>query len=129
VQQNGPVARHSAGPRKKELGMHGYIYNRRVRQPRHHERHTAALRVFTGAKLLLDIAVIPRSRCEAAQLVASTPIDVTNLGNTDRVVAGTGATRFADSLKAVAVFATGGVKALAAQKSEAAQLLLAQVKK
>ena len=54
--------------------MHGHIYNRRVRQPHHHKRHyAAALRAFTGAKLLLDIAVVPRSQCEAAQLVASTP--------------------------------------------------------
>jgi len=39
------------------------------------------------------------------------------------------AQRLADLLKAVAAFATGGVKALTAQKSEAATLLLAQVKK
>jgi hypothetical protein len=38
------------------------------------------------------------------------------------------AQRLADLLKAVAAFATGGVKALAAQKSEAATLLLAQFK-
>jgi hypothetical protein len=39
------------------------------------------------------------------------------------------AQRLADLLKAVAAFAVGGVKALAAQKSEAATLLLSQVKK
>jgi len=39
------------------------------------------------------------------------------------------AQRLADLLKAVAAFATGGVKALAAQKSEAALLLLSQIKK
>jgi|SRR6516164_608973 hypothetical protein len=39
------------------------------------------------------------------------------------------AQRLADLLKAVAVFASGGVKALASQNSEAARLLLAQVKK
>jgi hypothetical protein len=38
------------------------------------------------------------------------------------------AQRLADLLKAVAAFATGGVKALAAQKSEAAKLLLTQIK-
>jgi hypothetical protein len=36
--------------------------------------------------------------------------------------------RLAELLKAVAAFATGGVKALAAQKSEAAKLLLTQIK-
>jgi hypothetical protein len=39
------------------------------------------------------------------------------------------ASRLAQLLQAVALYATGGVKALAAQKSEAAQLLLAQVRK
>lgn len=39
------------------------------------------------------------------------------------------AQRLADLLKAVAAFATGGLKALAAQKSEAAALLLTQIKK
>jgi hypothetical protein len=39
------------------------------------------------------------------------------------------AQRLADFLKAVAAFATGGLKALAAQKSEAARLLLMQVRK
>jgi hypothetical protein len=39
------------------------------------------------------------------------------------------ARRLADLLKAVAAFAAGGVKALAAQNSEAAKLLLTQVKK
>ena len=39
------------------------------------------------------------------------------------------AQRLADLLKAVAAFATGGVQALAAQKSEAALLLLSQIKK
>jgi hypothetical protein len=39
------------------------------------------------------------------------------------------AQRLADLLKAVAVYAGGGVKALALQKTEAATLLLAQVKK
>jgi hypothetical protein len=39
------------------------------------------------------------------------------------------AAKLADLLKAVAAFATGGVKALEAQKSEAAQLLLSQLKK
>jgi hypothetical protein len=75
VQQNGPVASSQRRPEKrKNIAMHGHIYNRRIRQPRHHKRrHAAALRAFTGAKLLLDIAVVPRSRCEAAQLVASTP--------------------------------------------------------
>jgi hypothetical protein len=38
------------------------------------------------------------------------------------------AQRLADLLKAVAAFATGGIKALAAQNSEAARLLLTQVK-
>jgi hypothetical protein len=38
------------------------------------------------------------------------------------------ADRLADLLKAVAAFATGGVKALAAQQTEAAKLLLTQVK-
>jgi hypothetical protein len=38
------------------------------------------------------------------------------------------AQRLADLLKAVAAFATGGLKALAAQKSEAATLLLTQLK-
>jgi hypothetical protein len=37
--------------------------------------------------------------------------------------------RLADLLKAVAAFAAGGVKALSAQKSEAARLLLTQIKK
>jgi hypothetical protein len=36
--------------------------------------------------------------------------------------------RLADLLKAVAAFATGGIKALADQKTEAALLLLSQVK-
>ena len=39
------------------------------------------------------------------------------------------AQRLADLLKAVAAFATGGLKALAAQKTEAATLLLTQIKK
>jgi hypothetical protein len=39
------------------------------------------------------------------------------------------AQRLADLLKAVAAFAAGGIKALAAQKSEAATLLLTQIKK
>jgi hypothetical protein len=39
------------------------------------------------------------------------------------------AQRLVDLLKAAAAFATGGVKALAAQKSEAALLLLSQIKK
>jgi hypothetical protein len=39
------------------------------------------------------------------------------------------AQRLADLLKAVAAYAAGGVKALAAQSTEAATLLLAQVKK
>jgi hypothetical protein len=39
------------------------------------------------------------------------------------------AQRLADLLKAVAAFAAGGVKALAAQKTEAATLLLTQIKK
>lgn len=39
------------------------------------------------------------------------------------------AERLADLLKAVAAFAAGGVKALAAQKSEAARLLLTQLRK
>jgi hypothetical protein len=39
------------------------------------------------------------------------------------------AQRLADLLKAVAAFAAGGVKALSAQKSEAARLLLTQLKK
>jgi hypothetical protein len=39
------------------------------------------------------------------------------------------AQRLADLLKAVAAFATGGVKALANQNSEAAKLLLTQIKK
>jgi hypothetical protein len=39
------------------------------------------------------------------------------------------AQRLGDLLKAVAAFAAGGVKALAAQNSEAGRLLLAQVKK
>jgi hypothetical protein len=39
------------------------------------------------------------------------------------------AQRLADLLKAVAAFAAGGVKALSAQKSEAARLLLTQIKK
>ena len=39
------------------------------------------------------------------------------------------AQRLADLLKAVAAFATGGIKALAAQKTEAATLLLTQIKK
>lgn len=39
------------------------------------------------------------------------------------------AQRLADLLKAVAAFAVGGIKALAAQNSEAARLLLTQVKK
>jgi cyclopropane fatty-acyl-phospholipid synthase-like methyltransferase len=39
------------------------------------------------------------------------------------------AQRLADLLKAVAAFAVGGAKALAAQNSEAARLLLTQVKK
>jgi hypothetical protein len=39
------------------------------------------------------------------------------------------AQRLADLLKAVAAFAAGGLKALAAQKSEAATLLLTQIKK
>jgi hypothetical protein len=39
------------------------------------------------------------------------------------------AQRLADLLKAVAAFAAGGLKALASQKSEAATLLLAQIKK
>jgi hypothetical protein len=37
--------------------------------------------------------------------------------------------RLADLLKAIAAFASGGVKALAAQQTEAARLLLTQVKK
>jgi hypothetical protein len=39
------------------------------------------------------------------------------------------AQRLADLLKAVAAFATGGLKALADQKSDAARLLLTQIKK
>jgi hypothetical protein len=39
------------------------------------------------------------------------------------------AQRLADLLKAVAAFAAGGMQALAAQKTEAARLLLTQVKK
>ena len=39
------------------------------------------------------------------------------------------AQRLADLLKAVAAFAAGGIKALAAQKTEAATLLLTQIKK
>jgi hypothetical protein len=39
------------------------------------------------------------------------------------------AARLADLLKAVAAFATGGIKALAAQKTDAATLLLTQIKK
>ena len=39
------------------------------------------------------------------------------------------ARRLADLLKAVAAFATGGLKALAAQKTEAATLLLTQIKR
>ena len=39
------------------------------------------------------------------------------------------AQRLADLLKAVAAFATGGLKALAAQKTDAATLLLTQIKK
>jgi hypothetical protein len=39
------------------------------------------------------------------------------------------AARLADLLKAVAAFAAGGVKALASQQTEAARLLLTQVKK
>src|SRR5262245_38340300 len=39
------------------------------------------------------------------------------------------AQRLADLLKAVAAFAAGGVKALSAQKSDAAKLLLSQIKK
>jgi hypothetical protein len=39
------------------------------------------------------------------------------------------AQRFADLLKAVAAFAAGGIKALANQNSEAAKLLLTQIKK
>jgi hypothetical protein len=39
------------------------------------------------------------------------------------------AERLSDLLKAVAAFATGGIKALAAQKSDAAKLLLTQMKK
>jgi hypothetical protein len=39
------------------------------------------------------------------------------------------AQRLADLLKAVAAFAAGGLKALAAQKSQAATLLLTQLKK
>jgi hypothetical protein len=39
------------------------------------------------------------------------------------------AQQLADLLKAVAAFATGGMKALAAQKTDAATLLLAQIKK
>jgi hypothetical protein len=39
------------------------------------------------------------------------------------------AQRLADLLKAVAIFAAGGLQALSAQKSEAARLLLAQIKK
>ena len=39
------------------------------------------------------------------------------------------AAKLADLLKAVAAFAAGGLKALAAQKSDAAQLLLSQLKK
>jgi hypothetical protein len=39
------------------------------------------------------------------------------------------AERLADLLKAVAAFATGGIKALAGQQTEAAKLLLTQVKK
>jgi hypothetical protein len=37
--------------------------------------------------------------------------------------------RLADLLKAVAAFATGGIKALATQKTDAATLLLTQIKK
>lgn len=39
------------------------------------------------------------------------------------------AQRLADLLKAVAAFATGGIKALAAQKTDAATLMLTQIKK
>jgi hypothetical protein len=39
------------------------------------------------------------------------------------------AQRLAELLKAVATFAAGGIRALAAQKSEAATLLLTQLKK
>ena len=39
------------------------------------------------------------------------------------------AQRLADLLKAVAAFAAGGIRALADQKSEAARLLLTQIKK
>ena len=39
------------------------------------------------------------------------------------------AQRLADLLKAVAAFAAGGLKALAAQKSDAATLLLTQMKR
>jgi hypothetical protein len=39
------------------------------------------------------------------------------------------AAKLADLLKAVATFATGGIRALEAQKSEAARLLLTQLKK
>jgi hypothetical protein len=39
------------------------------------------------------------------------------------------AQRLADLLKAVAAFAVGGAKALAAQNSEAARLLISQIKK
>jgi hypothetical protein len=37
--------------------------------------------------------------------------------------------RLADLLKAVAAFATGGIRALADQKTEAAKLLLTQIRK
>jgi hypothetical protein len=42
---------------------------------------------------------------------------------------GNAAQRLADLLKAVAAFAAGGIKALAAQKTDAATLLLTQIKK
>jgi len=49
-------------------------------------------------------------------------------GATSTFNAGAGQ-RLADLLKAVAAFATGGIKALASQQTEAARLLLTQVKK
>ena len=49
-------------------------------------------------------------------------------GASDRFDAGA-ARRLADLLKAVAAFATGGIKALAAQQTEAATLLLTQLRK
>jgi hypothetical protein len=62
--------------------------------------------------------------------VASVYSEIANItgGASDRFDVGA-ARRLADLLRAVAAFATGGVKALAAQQTEAATLLLTQLRK